>query len=293
MNCSRGRSADLLQRLGFDPGDRVVVVHADDLGFSQASVAACRELLGGGLVSSAAAMVPCPWFPEVVSWCRDDPTLDIGLRITLTSEWPHCRWRPVSRPAPDSGLVDNLGYLHPEVESLLAGVSSQAVLREMDEQVQLALRAGLQPSHIDAHMSAAMEKPFLADYACLGVRYGLPALVFRDGPRQWFGRESILAELDRAGLPIFDHRIVMPWRGPPDDRMSQAKSLFSSIPPGLSCLLMHPALDSPELRAMVPQWRYLVADHAVFASTELRDHVRRSGIRVIGYRALKDFMAGY
>ena len=54
MNSSRGGSAELLQRLGFETDDRVVVVHADDLGFSQASVAACRELLGGGLVSSAA-----------------------------------------------------------------------------------------------------------------------------------------------------------------------------------------------------------------------------------------------
>jgi len=41
---------------------------------------------------------------------------------------------------------------------------------------------------------------------------------------------------------------------------------------------------------MAPDWRSRVADHAAFQSAELSNHIRQTGIQVIGYRVLRDAM---
>ena len=86
----------ILAHLGFRPDDRVVIIHADDLGMCHATIPAVAELFDAGLVSSAATMVPCPWFPAVAAYARANPAVDIGVHATLTCEWDACRWGPLS-----------------------------------------------------------------------------------------------------------------------------------------------------------------------------------------------------
>ena len=54
-------SQNTLQRLGFSPADRVVILHADDIGMCQATLPAFENLLEFSLTSSYAIMAPCPW----------------------------------------------------------------------------------------------------------------------------------------------------------------------------------------------------------------------------------------
>ena len=84
--------------LGLGPQDRALILHADDIGMCHATLPAMRELAESGSLSSASVMVPCPWFPEVARYCRANPTLDMGVHLTLTSEWPGYRpWMPVQQ----------------------------------------------------------------------------------------------------------------------------------------------------------------------------------------------------
>ena len=102
----------VLRDLGFHRGDRVVVVHADDIGMCHSTLPAIDELMAFGLVTSASAMVPCPWFLDVVAWHQRNPQFDIGIHLTLTSEWDRYRWGPISTRAETSGLLDERGYFH-------------------------------------------------------------------------------------------------------------------------------------------------------------------------------------
>src|SRR5277367_5577408 len=254
-------SRSLLTRLGFDATDRVVIVHADDIGMCHATVQAYEDLLDFGLISSASVMVPCPWFPAIAAYCSTQPRTDIGVHLTLTSEWEHYRWRPISCGERDCGLTDSEGFLHRRVPHLEQHASSGAVLAEMRAQLARARQFGIQPTHLDAHMYA-LKGRFLPEFANLALEERLPALITQ-------------AHLDAVGtamgvrtgdLPVFDHLGTLPDKGDPADRVAAAKAMFDMLPCGMSCVLLHPAQDTPELHAIVPNWRYRVADLIAFTN---------------------------
>jgi len=142
-------------------------------------------------------------------------------------------------------------------------------------------------------MFAHFEPRLLPPYVALGFAEAVPALVVR----HWSYSEQDAPQIARwirqwedQGMPIFDHVTGSPPASWQDDRVQQAKGLLDAISPGLTCFLVHAACDTPELRAMAPDWRSRVADHAAFQSAELSNHIRQTGIQVIGYRVLRDAM---
>ncbi len=128
----------ILRELGFQPDDRVVVVHADDVGMCHATLPAIDELMAFGLVTSASAMVPCPWFLEAVAWHQRNPQRDLGIHLTLTSEWERYRWGPISTRAEASGLLDDRGCFHSTTSAVRRLARREAAGLEMRSQVNLA-----------------------------------------------------------------------------------------------------------------------------------------------------------
>jgi len=66
--------------------------------------------------------------------------------------------------------------------------------------------------------------------------------------------------------------------------------VFDRLPAGLSCVLLHPAIDTLEIRSVTSDWRGRVADFEVFRQSSLRDHIRDLGIHLISYRPICDAM---
>lgn len=290
----------LLSQLGFSAGDRVVIVHADDIGAYQASLPAIDDLFAAGLVSSCATMVPCPWFPAVAAWARRTPAADIGVHATITAEYAHYRWGPISTRDAASGLLDDEGYLHRSSAAVQSAGEPAAVAAELQAQLDRALAAGIDVTHIDSHMLASFSPAFLPGYMAAGAAGRVPNFVPRLNPEIGLGRALIArwAEqwatfqrgLEEHGLPLVDHVTMMPLDRH-QERLAEAKALFHALPAGLSYMILHPALDTPELRALTPgDWQARVADYAAFTSAELRAFVRDLGVQVIGWRAVRDAM---
>ena len=278
-----------LQKLGFSAKDRVVIIHADDIGMCQATLSAFEDLMETGLVSSGSAMVPCPWFPMVAAWRRKHSSIDLGIHLTLTSEWDNYRWGPVSTCDPSSGLLDEEGYFHRRRETVSERADAKAVCAEMKAQIDRACAAGMEPTHLDFHMYAGLESRFMPAYAQLAFDSGLPAFIWREGWKLWDAEtDGLIDKWEQEGLPVFDHRVTMRSNGNPQDRIALAKKAFDEIPAGLTCFLFHPCRDAPELRAFAPDRPYRVADYEAFMSKELRDHARDSGIQLIDYRKLRE-----
>src|SRR5437763_15681902 len=143
----------LAAKLGLE---RAVILHVDDLAMCHGANRAYLELAAAGLVTCGSVMVPCPSFREIAEAASADPRLDLGVHLTLTSEWEHYRWRPLSTTSRVSGLIDDDGYFWRDVAGLRAHLVPEAAEAELRAQIEHARAAGINPSHIDAHVAAAM-----------------------------------------------------------------------------------------------------------------------------------------
>jgi predicted glycoside hydrolase/deacetylase ChbG (UPF0249 family) len=281
----------ILRKLGFEPGDRVVIVHADDVGMCHATVPAFFDLASGGLVSAGSVMVPCPWFREAAAEARRNPQADLGVHLTLTSEWENYRWSPVSRCDPASGMIDANGCFY-RAPALMDGPGHDAVLQEMRSQVQRALDSGIDVTHIDCHMFAMLAHGLAQTYVSLGFEFGLPVLMTRQPAWVDVLTSRAIDDWEEQGVPVFDQLREMPLNHSADTVLDSAKRIFEELPPGFTYLLMHPALDTPELRAICTDWRQRVADYEVFGNSELCRYVRAAGIHVIGWRLIQQLTRG-
>jgi predicted glycoside hydrolase/deacetylase ChbG (UPF0249 family) len=154
-------------------GSKRVVIHEDDVGMSHGANTAFVELSKLGTCSSGSVMVPCPWFPEAAAIAAGDPTLDVGVHLTLTSEQVPYRWRPLTTPPRSAGLTDDLGYFWPDVPHARKA-APEAVEAELRAQIETALAAGIDPTHFDAHMGTAQMPEFVAILRGLGQASNKP-----------------------------------------------------------------------------------------------------------------------
>ncbi len=289
----------VLRRLGLSDRDRVVIIHTDDIGMCQASIQAFADLWDFGLISSGSLMAPCPWFLEAAAYANDHPQADLGVHLTLTSEWQTYRWGPISTRDPRSGLLDEQGCFYRHTGPAVEHADPQALQAESAAQVQRALSAGVKLTHIDTHMGVSMHTPFMQGYLRLALESRLPFLFFRNDEAGWRSlgydeksaafASATVRVLEEQGVPLLDRIHGMPL-DQPDDQVAYAKTVLDELPAGISHFLLHPSIDTPELRALAPDWQSRVANYHAFLSKELHDHVRSTGLHVIGYRALQQLM---
>ena len=149
---SQASAKPLLERLGYPPDAKLLIVHADDLGMAHSINRASIKGLESGLVSSASIMIPCPWLPEIAAYARSHPEADLGLHLTLTSEWSLYRWGPVLPKERVPSLFDSSGYLYPTETEAAAHIDPKEAEAEIRAQIARAKALGIQPTHLDSHM---------------------------------------------------------------------------------------------------------------------------------------------
>ncbi len=292
----------VLKKLGYQDDDRLVIIHADDIGMCQASVAAYADLIDVGLISSAATMVPCSWFPATASYCREHPAVDMGVHLTLTCEWDSYRWGPISTRDKTSGLMDDEGCFFRSTPDAQQHGDGSAVQVEINAQIKRALDAGIDVTHIDTHMGTVYHPKYLPFYVQAAVEHRLPLFFGRWDEAQLSAHgideetiapiTSAVAALESQGVPLLDSYCMTSLDDSIDDRLDHVKQLFRELPSGVTHYIIHPSKDTPELRAIAPDWRARVADYEAFMNDELHAFIRDEGIHIIGYRALRDLMRG-
>lgn len=289
----------LLQRMGYSASDRVVIVHADDVGMCHASTALLDGLFATGVVTSASVMMPCAWAQPAVAWCAAHPVADVGVHFTLTSEWATYRWRTLT-DSQHNGLADATGFMPRSSAEVFDHAQREAVAAEIDAQYALALAWGMQPSHCDSHMGTMFGAGIFESYMALGQRYQVPVFVPRqsdaDLARRGFDAETratqlaMLQHIEASGMPFFDY---MRWLelGDASAGLAATTQLFHELPSGLTYFVHHPSLDTPELRGIAPDWQARVRDHAVMTDPKLRTFVEAAGIHLIGWREIQQALA--
>jgi predicted glycoside hydrolase/deacetylase ChbG (UPF0249 family) len=290
-----------LNKLGYSESDRLVIIHTDDIGMCHASVQAFQDLWAFGTVTSGATMVPCPWFPAVARLCREDPTIDMGVHATLNAEWESYRWGPVSVTQPGSGLVDAAGYFHQWHRAVYDNAKPEEVEAEVNAQIERALAAGIDVTHVDSHMGTIMNPLYIQYYVQAASSRLLPSMLPRldakgiemmgVGEQERVAYMPIMQMLESMGLPMLDGLLSMPLNEPGESKqMETARELLGDMPEGITHFVLHPSTDTPELRAIAPDWESRVTNYEVFMSDELKTFLEREDLKLIGYRTIREAM---
>jgi len=281
-------------------GDRTaqkfVIAHADDIGMCHGANSAFAAVAGKGFITSGSVMVPCPWFREIAEMAAANAQFDLGVHLTLTSEWRHYRWRPLTGSSRSSGLVDGDGYMWRTARAARDHARPDAVEAELRAQIDAALAAGIDATHLDCHMGTALAGEFADIYLRLGRDYRLPVLF----PRHWdnYGaglklgdvdpklHAARIAELEARGHPIIDRFAETPWDALGDD--GAYRRMIADVAPGLTFLAFHPnhaadidVIDPPRARCRISE-AHLFQDSAFMAEA------RRQKLVLLGFREMRD-----
>ena len=286
-------SPTLAERLGYSATDKLLIVNGDDVGMSHAANVASIKAMEEGLMTSGTIMVPCPWFPEIAAYAREHPEADFGLHLTHTSEWKTYKWGPVSSKDKVPGLVTEEGYFWPETINVYQHSSPEEVKIEAKAQIDKALAAGIDVTHLDSHMGVLQYNPeYHKVYHELAVEYDLPIRMASRETLEQFGFPDLREGLEADGIISPDFLI---FGGPDDDETvtDYWKRILRSLNPGVSELFIHAAMDGEELRAMTNSWKTRATEFELFTSSkEIRQIIEEENIRLIGYRELRDLQRG-
>ncbi|MCL4685601.1 polysaccharide deacetylase family protein [Myxococcota bacterium] len=291
----------LAERLGFAASDRIAVVHADDIGMCHAANEGAFDALEHGVVTCGSIMVPCPWFPEAAARARANPgAYDLGVHLTLNAEWSRYRWGPVAGRRAVPSLVDAEGYLPRTSLEVAKRAKPAEVETELRAQIEMALSAGIDVTHLDAHMGTAFFPPFLESYAKLAQEFRIPALAVTPDPPA-LARAGLAGAADMirrvvellsaAGLPILDALDSNSLGFPAGGGEAHAQSRLAGLGAGVTYFILHPARDGEELRAITPDHHARAFEHQFYGSARGRAALAEAGICTVGMRALRDLLA--
>jgi predicted glycoside hydrolase/deacetylase ChbG (UPF0249 family) len=271
----------LAERLGYPPDAKLLIVNCDDLGSSHAANVGIYEALRKGVATSATLMVPCPWAREAAARYRGE---DIGVHLTLNAEWDLYRWGPITY---GPSLLDGDGGFPRTLQDVWDHADLDEVRRELRAQVERAILCGFDVTHLDSHMGTLQLRPEFFDvYLELAVEFRLPIRLSGASTERLIGFpfRRLAAE---EGVVFPDHLLVLRGVG---TRRALERAL-ADLRPGVTEVYTHPAVDTPEIRALAPDWANRVDDHDLLVNDRsLAELIRRAGAELIGYRPLRELM---
>lgn len=296
-------SKTVAETLGYPKNSRLLVIEADDLGLAHSIDKATFEALDKGWITAAEVLVPAPWFAEVTRWAKDHPNADLGVLLDLNSDWTSCRWRPVSDHMPESGLVDNDGYLPASWRYVAQHAKMEDVEKETRAQVEQAIRSGISVSHLGDYKKTIMLTPSLFRvYWKLGQEYKLPLFLpnqqvvtrgqaTADGHTYKFGG----VDVDLRTLPVDRVLEMMPGIATNDWSTAYKRTLDALPVGGVYLLKVNLGFNDDELKGLSwdradwgSQWRQ--NDYDVISNPEFQKFLKDKGFVLVGWKDLQKAM---
>lgn len=255
-----------------------LIVRGDDMGFSHSGNEALIKTYKEGIERSIEVIVPSPWFSEAVRMLEENPSVDVGIHLVLTSEWDNIKWRPLTEA---KSLRDSNGYFYPMIwpnknypnRALLQNQwKIEDIETEWRAQIELGKKTIPRLSHISGHMG------------CTGINDQVKALAKKLAREYNLDIEPIEFGVKNIG-----------YDGPKKTTKEKKESfikMLNKLEPGNTYLFVdHPGLNTPELQAIhhigyenVATDRQGVTD--VWTNEEVKKLIRKRGIQLISYKDL-------
>jgi predicted glycoside hydrolase/deacetylase ChbG (UPF0249 family) len=278
----------IAERLGYPRDAKLLIVHADDLGMAHSVNAATIKAFETGLVNSGSIMVPCPWLSEIATFARANPNADLGLHLTLTSEWTSFRWGPVSSRDRVSSLLDKDGYFRLTETEAAAQADPKQVEMEIMAQIERARALGIQPTHLDSHMGTLYQNKDLFEVFLRVARsQKLPVRV----AKSWFTRADFVSSVLSPDDVYIDRTLDITPAVAPQDWARFYSDALAKLEPGVTEVIIHLAYDDAEMRGATsdhPNWgaAWRQRDFEFFTSDAFRKVLQENNIKLITWREI-------
>jgi predicted glycoside hydrolase/deacetylase ChbG (UPF0249 family) len=278
------------EKLGFPKGKKILLLHCDDAGMCEEANIAVQSYILKGDVLSAAVMMPCPNAEEMVEWAKKHPTSDIGVHLTLTSEWKKYRWTTLTDPKKVPGLIDPEGKMWPEVMDVVTHASAKEVETEIHAQIDKMIKMGYKPTHIDTHMGTLYGSPdFAKVFFETAVKYNIPANAID------LSNKEVAEHYRAAGYPINDEMIKylesypLPkldnFTSAPDGKSYENKrenfiKLVQSLKPGLTEIIFHPSILTENLKSITGSAQQRAWEAQLFSDPVMKQFFKDNDIEL-------------
>ncbi len=267
----------LAERLGHRSDARLLIITSDNLGMYHAANVACYESLREGIATNASLLVPAPWAREAVRGYRGSA---VGVHLTLNADFSCYRWSSITH-APT--LHSGEGGFPRTAADLWEHADSDEVRRECRAQIERAIVWGFDPTHLNSHQSALVLRPEFFDiYLDLACEFSLPI------------RLADAAIEESAGFPLralaAEEGILAPDRSirlSGNDRRQAFADFVQSLEPGVTELSMQPAVDTPELHALLGDTPARIGEHAVLVDPASKQLLDEAGVELISWAAIR------
>jgi len=279
----------LAEKLGYEAGTRLLIVHADDIGLAQSVNDATEKAFASGGISSGSIMVPCPWFIDFADYFSNHPDLDVGIHITMTSEWDYYKFGGVLPSTEIPSLLDENGFFYPTTEEFGLHVDPAEAEKEIRAQIERAISYGIKPTHLDTHMGSVLARPELIHtYLKLGQEYKIPVFI----PRMLlFSFPEEQREQIKKEFVLVDQYFMLDLEGPDASWEEEYGKIIEKVGPGLNVIIVHLAHDNAEMQAITVNhpafgatWREKDLNYVM--SQEYRDLLKEYHIRLVTWKEI-------
>jgi chitin disaccharide deacetylase len=241
------------------------------------------EAVTTGVATTCSLMTPCPGASHAIELLRQHPGIRFGIHLTVVCDLPGHRWGPLAPKENVPSLLDADGELFGghQLDELMAQARLDELELEFRTQIETALTAKLEPTHLDWHCfrDGGRDDVFELGFA-LAREYGL-ALRASDRATQ--------QRLKTRGLPASDHPLLDSFELEIDGKSGRYAELLRTLPPGLSQWAVHPAVADDEAMALDPGgWRVRQTDYDFLLSSEAREILAREDIVLVDYLSLQE-----
>ena len=276
------------EKLGYPAGSKVIILHADDAGMCEEANIATQKQLKNGDIQSAAVMMPCPNAEAMIEWAKKNPKHDIGIHLTLTSEWKDYRWGTVANAAEVPGLLDPEGKMWRSVREVVMNATPAEVEKEIRAQIDKALAMGYNPTHMDTHMGTLYgHHAFVKVFFKVAEEYGIPANAIE------LSDTAVLNNFKKQGYPLTDDavKLVAEYSLPKVDNFTSApngktysekvenfKLLVKSLKPGITEIIFHPSVETDNMKTITGSWQQRKWEAEMFADKDLIKFFQEEGI---------------
>jgi hypothetical protein len=284
------------EKLGFPQGKKVLLLHMDDAGMCPEANAATERYIQNGHLLSAAVMMPCPTALSFIEWAKNYPLADIGVHLTLTSEWKDYRWGPLTENSKVPGLVDPDGKFWHEVPEVVMHASAQEVETEIRAQIDKVLALGFKPSHIDTHMGTMYGSvDYVKVFLKVAQEYSIPANIIdlsdpvvADQFKQagYPVNDDVIKDIGEYRLPKLDNFTSVPEGSTYEEKRSNFFKLVNYLGPGLTEIIFHPSVLTGNLKTITGTWQQRVWEAELFADPVVHQFFKDEGIIITNWKEI-------